>query len=54
MGEAVDHSFSQLTPDDLDAIVKYLRSVSGIASPGFPATAGAARAGVAPAWCRLA
>ena len=27
MGEAVDHSFSQLTPADIRAMVAYLRSV---------------------------
>jgi mono/diheme cytochrome c family protein len=38
MGEAVDHSFSRLTPEDIHALVAYLRSVPAIASPDFPAT----------------
>ena len=38
MGEAVDHSFSQLAPEDIRAIVTYLRSVPPIASPDLPAT----------------
>jgi mono/diheme cytochrome c family protein len=38
MGEAVDHSFSHLTPEDVHALVAYLRSVPAVASPGFPAT----------------
>ena len=38
MGEAVDHSFSQLAPEDIRAIVAYLRSVPAIASPDLPAT----------------
>jgi len=38
MGEAVDHSFSQLTPEDVHAVVAYLRSVPAIASPDLPAT----------------
>src|SRR6202012_1299611 len=32
MGEAVDHSFSQLTPDDIQAVVDYLRSVPAVVS----------------------
>ena len=38
MGEAVDHSFSQLAPEDIRALVAYLRSVPAIASPDLPAT----------------
>jgi mono/diheme cytochrome c family protein len=38
MGEAVDESFSQLAPEDVHAIVAYLRSVSGSASSEVPAT----------------
>jgi mono/diheme cytochrome c family protein len=38
MGEAVDESFSQLAPDDVRAIVAYLRSVPASVSPDLPAT----------------
>ena len=38
MGEAVDHSLSRLTPEDIRALVAYLRSVPAIASPDLPAT----------------
>ncbi len=38
MGEAVDNSLSQLAPQDIRAIVTYLRSVPAIASPDLPAT----------------
>jgi mono/diheme cytochrome c family protein len=38
MGEAVDHSFSKLTPEDIHAVVAYLRSVPAIASPDLSAT----------------
>src|SRR5260370_8026405 len=38
MGEAVDHSFSKLAPEDVHAVVAYLRSVPGIVSPDLPAT----------------
>jgi mono/diheme cytochrome c family protein len=38
MGEAVDHSFSQLAGEDIRAIVAYLRSVPAVASPDLPAT----------------
>jgi mono/diheme cytochrome c family protein len=38
MGEAVDHSFSQLAPEDIRAVVTYLRSVPATASPDLPAT----------------
>ena len=38
MGEAVDHSFSRMTPEDIRAVVAYLRSVPPIASAGLPAT----------------
>ena len=32
MGEAVDHSFSQLEPEDIRALVTYLRSIPAVAS----------------------
>jgi mono/diheme cytochrome c family protein len=38
MGEAVDHSFSQLAPDDIRAILAYLRSIPAIASPDLSAS----------------
>jgi mono/diheme cytochrome c family protein len=38
MGEAVDQSFSQMAPEDIRAIVAYLRSVPATASPDLPAT----------------
>ena len=38
MAEAVDHSFSQFAPEDIRAVVAYLRSVPAIASPDLPAT----------------
>lgn len=38
MGEAVDQSFSQFAPEDIRAMVTYLRSVPAIASPDLPAT----------------
>ena len=38
MGEAVDRSFSQLTPEDVRAVVAYLRTVPPTASPDLPAT----------------
>jgi mono/diheme cytochrome c family protein len=38
MGEAVDHSLSQMAPEDISAIVAYLRSVPPTPSPGLPAT----------------
>jgi mono/diheme cytochrome c family protein len=38
MGEAVDHSFSQFPPEDIRAMVAYLRSVPAIASADLPAT----------------
>jgi mono/diheme cytochrome c family protein len=38
MGEAVDHSFSQFTPEDIRAMVAYLRTVPPVASPDLPAT----------------
>jgi len=37
MGEAVDRSFSQMTPEDIQSVVAYLRTVSPIASPDLPA-----------------
>jgi mono/diheme cytochrome c family protein len=38
MGEAVDHSFSQMAPEDIHAVVAYLRSVPPTVSPDLPAT----------------
>jgi mono/diheme cytochrome c family protein len=38
MAEAVDESFSQLAPEDIRAVVVYLRSVPPIASTDLPAT----------------
>ena len=38
MGEAVDQSFSQLAPEDIRAIVAYLRTVPSIVAPDLPAT----------------
>src|SRR5437868_9012204 len=38
MGEAVDHSFSQMAPEDIRTIVAYLRSVPPTASSDLPAT----------------
>jgi mono/diheme cytochrome c family protein len=35
MGEAVDHSFSKMTRDDIEAMVTFLRSVPPSASPNF-------------------
>jgi mono/diheme cytochrome c family protein len=37
MGEAVDWSFSKLEPEDIGAVVTYLRSVPAMASPDLPA-----------------
>ena len=38
MGEAVDNSFSHLAPEDIRAIVAYLRTIPAIASTDLPAT----------------
>jgi len=38
MGEAVDHSFSKLAPDDIKAIVAFMRSVPAVVSADLPAT----------------
>jgi len=38
MGEAVDHSFSRMAPEDIRALVVYLRSVPAVASSDLPAT----------------
>jgi mono/diheme cytochrome c family protein len=38
MGEAVDHSFSQMAPEDIRAVVAYLRSVPATISRDLPAT----------------
>jgi mono/diheme cytochrome c family protein len=45
MGEAVDHSLSRMAPEDIRAIVVYVRSVPATASSDLPAT----RAPAAPA-----
>jgi mono/diheme cytochrome c family protein len=37
MGEAIDHGLSQLAPEDIRAIVTYLRSVPATPSPDLPA-----------------
>jgi mono/diheme cytochrome c family protein len=42
MGEAVDESFSQLAPEDIRAIVAYVRSIPASASSDVPATLAAA------------
>ena len=42
MGEAVDESFSQLSPEDLHAVVVYLRSVPDSSSSDLPAMLAAA------------
>jgi mono/diheme cytochrome c family protein len=38
MGEVVDESFSQFVPEDIRALVAYLRTVPPTASPDLPAT----------------
>jgi mono/diheme cytochrome c family protein len=38
MGEAVDHSFSQMAPEDIRAMVAYLRTVPPTTSTDLPAT----------------
>jgi mono/diheme cytochrome c family protein len=38
MGEAVDHSFSQLAPEDIRAVVAYLRTVPPAISADLPAS----------------
>jgi mono/diheme cytochrome c family protein len=38
MGEAVDHSLSKLAPEDIKAIIAFLRSVPAVASPDLPAS----------------
>ena len=38
MGEVIDQSFSEMAPEDIRAVVAYLRSVPAIASPDLPAT----------------
>ena len=38
MGEAVDESFSHLAPEDVRAVVTYLRSIPAVASSDLPAT----------------
>jgi mono/diheme cytochrome c family protein len=45
MGEAVDHSLSRLTPEDIHAVLAYLRTIPAIASPDLPATLAAAAPG---------
>ncbi len=36
MGEAVDASLAYLQPDDIKAMVAYLRTIPGLSSPGLP------------------
>jgi mono/diheme cytochrome c family protein len=38
MGEAVDESFSHMAPEDVRAVVTYLRSIPAVASSDLPAT----------------
>ena len=38
MGEAVDQSFSQMSPSDIRALVAYLHTIPAIASADLPAT----------------
>src|SRR5262249_55400836 len=38
MGEAVDHSLSRLAPEDIRALVAYLRSVPPVVSSDMPVT----------------
>jgi mono/diheme cytochrome c family protein len=38
MGEVIDESFSQMAPEDIRAVVAYLRSVPATTSPDLPAT----------------
>jgi mono/diheme cytochrome c family protein len=38
MGEAVDHSLSQVAPEDIRAVVSYLRTIPAIPSTDLPAT----------------
>jgi mono/diheme cytochrome c family protein len=38
MGEAVDRSFTKMTPDDIHALIAYLRSIPPLASPDLLAT----------------
>ncbi len=38
MGEAVDHSLSDVAPSDIRALTTYVRSVPAVASPDLPAT----------------
>ena len=47
MGEAVDESFSQMAPEDVHAIVAYLRSVPRSESSDLPGYAGSRRPGLA-------
>ena len=46
MGEAVDHGLSRMTPEDIRALVAYLRTVPAIASPDLPATLAPPAAGL--------
>jgi mono/diheme cytochrome c family protein len=57
MGEAVDKSLVHLAPEDIKALVAYLRTVPAIAEPGLPALKAAPapvspKEGVAPADAR--
>ena len=38
MGEAIDESFSHMAPEDVRAVVTYLRSIPAVASSDLPAT----------------
>ncbi len=38
MGEAIDESFSSMAPEDVRAVVTYLRSIPAVASSDLPAT----------------
>ena len=50
MGEAVDHSFSQLAPEDIRAVVAYLRTRAADRLDRSAGDAGAAGAGFAQGW----
>src|SRR5207245_11360879 len=38
MGEAIDESFSHMAPEDVRAVVTYLRTIPAVASSDLPAT----------------
>ena len=50
MGEAVDQSFSQLAPQDIRAVVAYLRTRAANSIARSAGDTGAACAGFAPGW----